>query len=291
MKLKKTALLALAATIAGTTASFGGSEAPSKLWEATGFENPESALPDTAAGVIYVSNVAGGPADKDGNGFISKLTIDGQVSALKWVTGLDSPKGLALAGGKLYVGDLDQLVEIDVATGTISARHQAPGAKVLNDVAADSEGRIYVSDWVGNAIWRLADGKLEKLVENADLKNPNGLFVEKDSLIVAAWGAMAADFSTKVPGNLLAVTLDGKTISNLGSGKPVGNLDGIEPYDAQSYVVSDWVAGKIFQIASTGEAKELLSLGQGTADIGFIAATRTLLVPMMTQGKVLAYKL
>jgi hypothetical protein len=291
MKLRKIALLALAATVAGTMASFGGSDGPTKLWEASGFENPESALPDTAAGVVYVSNVAGSPAGKDGNGFISKLTIDGDVTALKWVTGLDSPKGLALAGGKLYVADLDQLVEIDVATGTIAARHQAPGAKILNDVAADKEGRIYISDWPGNAIWRLADGKLEKWLESPDLKCPNGLLVEGDKLIVAAWGTMEPDFSTKVPGNLLAVDVGDKTIANLGNGKPVGNLDGIEPYDAESYIVSDWVAGKVFRIAKTGEASELASLGQGTADINFLAASRTLVVPMMTQGKVAAFKL
>ena len=48
---------------------------PTKLWEASGFQNPESALPDVAGGILYVSNVAGGPGDKDGNGFISKVSL------------------------------------------------------------------------------------------------------------------------------------------------------------------------------------------------------------------------
>lgn len=286
MKLKKIAVLALAATVAAC----GGSGQPTKVWEATGFENPESALPDTAAGVIYVSNVAGGPGDKDGNGFISKLDLDGKVTAQKWVTGLDSPKGLALANGKLFVADLDQLVEIDVATGAIATRHQAAGAKILNDVAADSAGRIYVSDWPGNAIWRLDNGTFEKWLESDQLKNPNGLLVENDKLVVAAWGAMAADFSTQTPGHLLAVKLDDKSISDLGDGKAIGNLDGIEPFDAESYIVSDWVGGKVFQISHAGKATELLSLGQGTADIGFVPGTRTVIIPLMTQGKVVAYK-
>jgi hypothetical protein len=286
MRNARIAALALAASVAAC----GGSEQPTKLWEASGFENPESALPDTAAGVLYVSNVAGSPADKDGNGFISKLTLDGKVTAQKWVPGLDSPKGLALAGGKLFVADLDQLVEIDVASGAIATRHQAPGAKILNGIAADSEGRIYVSDWPGNAIWRLADGTFEKWLESDQLKNPNGLHVEGDKLVVAAWGVMEPDFSTKTPGNLIAVSLADKTITNLGNGKPVGNLDGIDPFDADSYLVSDWAAGKVFQISRSGDAKVLLSLSQGTADLNFDSSSRTAYIPLMVDGKVAAYK-
>lgn len=287
MRLASISALAVVVVVAAC-----GSEAgkPQKLWELSGFQNPESALPDPAADVIYVSNVAGGPADKDGNGFISKVSLDGKMVSDKWVTGLDSPKGLALAGGKLFVADLDRLVEIDVATGAIAATHVAAGAKILNDVAADSEGQIYVSDWPGNAIWRLSNGTFEKWLESDQLENPNGLLVESDKLIVASWGVMEADFSTKTPGNLLTVSLADKTIADLGDGKPVGNLDGIEPFDAESYIVSDWVAGKVLQISRTGTVQELLSLGQGSADIGFVSGSRTLIVPMMVDGKVVAYK-
>lgn len=286
MRISHVAALALATCLAAC----GGSGQPTKLWETSGFQNPESVLPDIAAGVIYVSSVAGGPAERDGNGFISKLSIDGKVTAEKWVTGLDSPKGLALIGSKLYVADLDQLVEIDIATGTIAARHQAPGAKILNGIAADADGRIYVSDWPGNAIWRLADGTFEKWIEGDALKGPNGLFVEGDKLVVASWGNMEPDFSTKTPGNLLTVSLTDKAIANLGSGTPVGNLDGIKPFDADSYIVSDWVAGKVFQIFHSGEAKELLALSQGTADLAFVSSTRTLIIPMMMDNKVVAYQ-
>lgn len=287
MRLFRFPALALAATLAAGSAA----AEPTRLWEATGFQQPESALPDTAAGIIYVSNVAGGPADRDGNGFISRLTLDGKVTDEKWVTGLDAPKGLALADGKLYVADLDHLVEIDVASGTIARRHKAEGARILNDVAADGEGRIYTTDWPGNAIWRLAGGTFEKWLESDQLNNPNGILVEGDKLVIAAWGTgMKADFSVETPGHLLTVSLADKAVATLGSGTPVGNLDGLEPFDADTYLVSDWVAGKLFQISRSGEAKEVLSISQGTADIGFVPATRTVIVPLMVDGKVAAYK-
>ena len=52
-----------------------------------------------------------------------------------------------------------QLVEIDALSGKIAARYDAAGAKLLNDVAADGAGRVYVSDTGTSAIWRLAGGK------------------------------------------------------------------------------------------------------------------------------------
>lgn len=287
MWLSRFSALALAASVAAC----GASDEPTKLWEASGFQNPESALPDTDAGVIYVSNVAGAPADKDGNGFISKLTIDGKVTDEKWVTGLDAPKGLAISNGKLFTADIDQLVEIDIASGSVAARHQAEGAKILNDIAVDGDGRVYVTDWGGNAIWRLADGTFEKWLEGDALKHPNGILVEGDKLVISSWGSgMKEDYSTESPGNLLTVGIEDKAIANLGSGTPVGNLDGLEPYDADSYLVSDWIAGKVFQISRSGEAKVLLALSQGTANFGYVPSTRTVVIPLMVDGKVAAYK-
>jgi hypothetical protein len=78
---------------------------PEKLWGSSGFRNPESAVYDGTAGAIYVSNVDGEPTQKDGNGFISKPGPDGTIVALERVKGLDSPTGLALAGGILHAAD------------------------------------------------------------------------------------------------------------------------------------------------------------------------------------------
>ncbi len=287
MRLIPITTLALATSLMTCAAS----AEPAKLWETSGFQNPESALPDTGAGVIYVSNVAGGPVDKDGNGYISKLSLDGKVTTEKWVTGLDAPKGLARAGGKLYAADIDQLVEIDIATGAIAARYPAAGSKFLNDAVADSEGRVYVTDTTGNAIWRLENGRFEKWLESPDLKGPNGILVEGDQLVIAGWEIdVQPDLSAKTPGNLLTVRLADKSIADLGNGAPVGNLDGLEPFDAESYLVTDWVAGKVFQISRSGDAKELLTLSQGSADLGFIPSSRTAIIPLMVDGKVAAYK-
>jgi len=265
---------------------------PLKLWETTGLKTPESALLNPTGSFAYVSNIDGNPTEKDGNGFVSKLSLDdGKILELAWAKGLDAPKGLALANGRLYAADIDQLVEIDVADGKIVARYDAPGAKFLNDVAADSEGRIYVSDSSASTIWRLAGGKFEKWMEGEALKFPNGLKVKGDKLIIAAWGAPGTSAPKSAPANLLEVSIPDKTVRDLGDGTPIGNLDGVEPLDDKSFLVTDWVAGALYRIDTSGKAELLLDLGQGSADIGYLPAKHLLLIPMMKDDKLVAYRI
>ena len=279
------ALMAASAVLAGAYAQ------PVVLWETTGLKTPESALPVPAEGFAYVSNVAGQPTDKDGNGFISKVSLaDGKVIALEWAKGMDAPKGLALAGGKLYTADIDKLVEIDPKSGKIVAKYDAPGATFLNDVAVDAKGDVYVSDSNTSTIWKLSGGKLEKWIDDPALKFANGLYVDGDKLIVAAWGAPGTSAKkTSEPSNLLAVSLADKKITDLGDGTPVGNLDGIEPI-GDDFLVTDWVAGALYRIDRKGKATQLLDLDQGSADIGYVPETGLLLIPMMMSDKLVAYK-
>jgi hypothetical protein len=264
---------------------------PTVSWETSGFKTPESVLPVPGEGIAYVSNVAGQPTDKDGNGFISKISLaDGKVIALEWAKDLDGPKGMALSGGKLYAADIDKLAEIDPKSGKVLAKYEAPGATFLNDVAADSQGNVYVSDSNTSTIWRLAGGKFEKWIDGPELKFPNGLNVQGDKIIVAAWGAPGTSAQKSDPANLLEINIADKKVSNLGDGTPVGNLDGIEA-EGDDFIVTDWVAGKVFRIAKSGKADLLLSLVQGTADIGYVPEQKLLLVPLMMSDKVIAYKL
>jgi hypothetical protein len=279
------------AFVAASAVLTGGCSQPTVLWETTGLKTPESALPVPGEGFAYVSNVAGNPTDKDGNGFISKVSLaDGKVIALEWAKGLDAPKGLALAGGKLYTADIDKLVEIDPASGQIFTKHEAPGAVFLNDIAVDAQGNVYVSDSSASTIWRLAGGKFEKWIDDPALKFPNGLYVDGDKLIVAAWGAPGTSAKKmSAPANLLEVNIADKKISDLGDGTPVGNLDGLEPI-GDDFLVTDWVAGALYRIDRKGKATQLLDLDQGSADIGYVPETGLLLIPMMMSDKLVAYK-
>ena len=91
--------------------AFADTEKINELWKTEGFSNPESVVYDKTTDALYVSNVNGSAMEKDGNGFISKVALDGKILKLDWATGLNAPKGLAIYDGKLYTADIDTLVE------------------------------------------------------------------------------------------------------------------------------------------------------------------------------------
>jgi len=262
---------------------------PELLWETDGLNNPESVVFDITTGSIYVSNVNGEAGDRDGNGYIARLGTDGTILEKEWVKGLNAPKGLAVANGKLYTADIDTLVEIDIATATISNRYQVTDAKFLNDVAAAPNGDIYVSDMTMNRIHLLRDGKFTIWLETPDLLNPNGLLVQGNNLIVGAWGVMTDGFNTKVPGHLLKISLRDKGIKNIGDGQAVGNLDGVEAFGDNAYLVTDWMAGNLLHIDKAGKVTNVLVLKPGSADLFYAPEQDVALIPMMQDNKLVAY--
>lgn len=277
------------------SASFALNAAPviEKAWETLAeFKAPESAIYDENNNVLYISNIQGNPFDKDGNGFISKVGTDGKIIELEWVTGLDAPKGLTIADGKLYIADIDQLVVVEIATGKILSSHHAFGAGFLNDVTADATGNVYVSDMFNDTIYRLNTlGQLTVWLYSPELLSPNGLHVEGNQLIVGCWGVTMDGFATEEPGYLKTVSLATKEIKSLGNGKPVGNLDGVESDGNNAYYVTDWVAGKLLHINKDGSFNVLLELTQGSADHEVVLKEKLIVIPNMVEGKVLGFNI
>ncbi len=110
-----------------------------------------------------------------------------------------------------------------------------------------------------------------------------------DALVVAAWGSgLRDDFTTETGGNLLSVDLESGVVSDLGSGAPIGNLDGLEPDGAGNWLVTDWIAGALYRIAPDGSFELLRDLPQGSADLEYVEATGTVVIPLMMDGEIIA---
>lgn len=283
-------LLFISVTLSVTTLAGAATTVLAPLWEVTGLKNPESVIYDAQRDVLYVSNVDGNPPDQDGNGSIARVSAEGKMLEPEWIGGLNAPKGMALRGATLYVADIDTLVEIDINKGRVTKKYPAAQAKFLNDVTIDRHGNVYVSDMLGNAIYRLADGAFELWLKDDALQFPNGLHAEQGRLVVGAWGVITEGFNTKIPGHLKTVAFQDKRVTGLGPGTPVGNLDGVEADGRGAYYVTDWVAGKLLRIHPSGEAELLLDLAQGSADLTYVQNKHLLLIPMMSDNKLLAFK-
>lgn len=263
---------------------------PRKLWELSGFDAPESVLYDARTDSFFVANVNGDPSARDGNGYISQVGPDGSLIKKGWFTGLNAPKGMAVYGNDLYVADIDQLVVIHKLKATLRGRHPALPSKFLNDVAADNVGRIYVTDMLGDAIYRLDDGVFGMWLASARLMGPNGIKVVKDELWVASWGRIVRGFETNEPGHVLAVELETQKIRDIGKGYPIGNLGGLEPIGDGRFLVTDRKAGGLMLIDEYGRSQVILELPPGSADMGFNPLLKQLVVPLMRDGKIVAYQ-
>ena len=263
--------------------------APRAGWTVSeGIATPESAYYDEGSGFIFTSQIDGQPDGRDGNGRIVKLNADGSVVAADWVTGLNAPKGLRASDGTLWTADLDEVVVIDIAGGTITSRVKIDGAQFLNDVAVGGDGTVYVSDFLGNRIYAVKDGKASIFAEGEQLEYPNGLLVDGNRLIVGSWGKPEADFTTKVPGRLYALDL-GTKAKTLITPKPFANIDGVESDGRGGYLISDYIAGKILHVSGNGETREVQTFMPGAADIGFIPAISAVIVPHMNENQIGAY--
>lgn len=263
-----------------------------KQWQtADELKEPESVVYDIMRRSIYVSNINGEPSAIDGNGFISLIANDGKIEKLKWIDGLNAPKGMAMRGKQLFVTDINELIVIDVEKAEITKRFTADEKSFLNDVAVDSSGIIYVTDTATNRIYRLYKGTFEIWIDDPKLESPNGLYIDNQHIIVSSWGKPTEGWKTDVPGHILIVSPKDKSIKDFAQGTPIGNLDGLSKYDSTSYLVTDWMQGKLMQAHADGEVNTLLELGQGSADILLLRSKRLLLIPQMMKGNLVAYSI
>jgi DNA-binding beta-propeller fold protein YncE len=250
---------------------------------ASDFSIPESVAYDGARNVIYVSNYDGyNPSTNEGRQFISKVSMDGKIEGLKWVTGLFNPTGLVVFKDKLFVAERRNLVEIDIPSAQILKRHPVPQPGFLNDVAIDSSGNIYVSDSSKHIIYKFSNGKFEEWLKGTQIRNPNGLHVHTSKLIVGNNGDNC----------LKSVNLESREISTIVNLGP-GIIDGIKTDKDGNYIVSHW-EGKVYRITPSGQVTKLLDTtvpGFNCADLEFITEKNLLVIPTFMKNKVAAYKL
>lgn len=255
-----------------------------KAWETdTTLRTPESVLYDDRSDVLYVANIDGKSDELDGNGFISKVSLDGKIQNLRWTSGLNAPKGMGLYRNRLYVTDVYRLVAINTETGQAEKTWDAvdkTGA-FLNDVTVAKDGTVYVSDNRKNKIYRLKDDNWEVWMEGEQLNSPNGLLaVGNDRLMVGC---------TK-KGELQTVDVNTKAMTKIADG--MAATDGIVPEGKGNFFVSDW-NGQVFHVSADGTKEQLLDTREqkiNSADIEYVAKKKLLIVPTFFSNKLVAYQ-
>ncbi len=250
------------------------------------FLTPESVLYDPERDVLYVSSFDNQYGrTPEFTGYISKVSLNGEIVEHEWVSELNAPTGLAIHDDKLYTTERGVLTEIDIESGEILNRYPIEGSEFLNDIAIDSDGAIYMSDTRPSShpdsrIYRFKDGAVE-VWQNEGIGRANGLFVYGDELLVGNTG----------DGKLKAVSLKDKsirTVTSLG----VGVVDGIRVDNRGNYLVSHW-EGQTYVISPSGDVIEIIDTlydGVNSADFEYIRERNLLIIPTFADNRVMAYR-
>ncbi|KAA5546458.1 SMP-30/gluconolactonase/LRE family protein [Adhaeribacter rhizoryzae] len=253
-----------------------------KKWETEGnLLTPESVLYDRTNKVLYVSNINGQPGEKDGNGSIGKVDLNGKIEQAEWVKGLDAPKGMGLHNDQLYVADLIKVVVIDIKTGKKVKDIPLPEAQFLNDITVDAEGNIYVSDSSAKKVYLISGDKASVYMQSDSLERPNGLLAHEGKLFLV----------DMQPGIFYEIDKSTKALNKVAEGLTSG--DGIVPVGNGDYVVSNW-NGEINYLFANGQVKKLLDTKDAkinAADIDIIPDQNLVLVPTFFNNKIMAYEL
>jgi len=281
----------------------GATGSATKVKTITGFQTPESVKWDAASGYWFVSNINGQAPAKDGNGFISRLTKDGTVDSLHFISGgkngvtLNGPKGIAIIGDTLFVADIDAIRAFNKNTGAPihSWDVSKQGAKFLNDVAVTPNGDVYVSD---TQIAFNADGSTSHTgtdrifmishdrksaniaIQSDSLGRPNGLVWDpkNNRFIVLAFGTNAIHAWT--PGS--------KTVTTIATGP--GQFDGAEITSDGRILVTSWADSSVSAINGSTMTHVVTGV-EAPADIGLDPARGLLAVPLFNKGQVELWQL
>lgn len=250
----------------------------------TGLKMPESVV-QAKDGRIYVSEI--NEFGKDGDGQISVVERDGKISV--FASGLDDPKGITIIGENLYVADKTQILKIDRAGKVsvfVAADKFTSKPQFLNDLEADPQGNLYVSDsgdilgkGGGGAIYRISpDAKVKLLIneqQDARIKAPNGLLADDTGNFL-----LQVDFTS---GILYSLNIRTGQLTDIAEG--FGGGDGVVHHSNGTMYVSDWKNGKVFAVDTKGEVTLVKDGYQAAADIAITKDEKYLLVPDMKAGE------
>jgi sugar lactone lactonase YvrE len=264
---------------------------PAMMIQNAGLQTPESMLYDREADVYLVANINGAPTATDGNGFITRVSPNGTVLELKWIDGtrpgvtLNAPKGMALAGGTLYVADITAVRMFDARSGQFKGSIAIVGATFLNDVAAGRDGSIYVTDSGlkpdfspsgTDAVHRIdAQGKVAVVAKSTGLHGPNGLTILPDGKIVVV--------TYTKPGEVYTLGAGGRR-ENVRK-TPTGELDGVEALPDGALLVSSWEGAVVYRVQPNGSATAAVKDVPSPADIGYDTKRARVLIPLFTKNQ------
>jgi hypothetical protein len=257
---------------------------------AGGFGHIESVAYDPKGKVLYTSDFGPDlkPADKDGKGKITKVSLDGKILEDGFLPAkgqtLNKPKGIWIQGNRLWVTDIDSVWVFDLKTKQ-GKKLDLP-VTFANDPAVMGNA-LYVSDNRSDMLVRVepadflqtkADPRITVVFKDKSI-NPNGLYPGKNGALL-----MVGQKGKEDPRGIYSMA-PGKDPELLSD--KIGMLDGLYLMSNGDVLATDWATGSLFQWNKAMGMKQLVTGFKGPADLCAFPNSKGLMVvvPDLVKGE------
>ncbi|GEM_PF-1398153 len=248
------------------------------------YAQPESVVYDQHRDCYYISNV-GVQGVYDGQ--IIKRNPNGTLEYLIAANQLQDPKGMYIVGDTLFVADNYKLYYINLTSRAIVGSTILGLTNLfLNDIVADEQGYIYISDTYQANIFRVKASKPDKFEQLSflgSMSNANGMIFDKENnrILIVSYQPNAL---------IYALSLETFQISVIRNSS-LSYLDGIARDREGNYYVSAWGnnnIGGIYKYNKQLTEPPTLVYGplNGPADILIDTTNNMLVIPEMGANKV-----
>ena len=197
--------------------------------------NPESIVYDEVYDRYLVSNC--------GDGQIVQIDNSGAQSYFN--TQLTYTLGLHIAGDTLFVssneGPYSGIVGFLLSSGEIIFHVEIPEKELLNDIASDNAGNLYITDCEANKIFKVDRSSMTySILIEEGLGYPNGIiFDETNNRLLVLNGLLAGR-------PILAVSLDDLSMSVVVE-TGISAIDGLTVDNYGNYYFSSWTTDRVYR--------------------------------------------
>ena len=249
--------------------------------EASGLIGPEAVRYDPELDVYFVSNFNNEPAG-DSNGFVSKLSPDGELLVIKFMVGTEARpfhggRGMFIGHAGLWVVDAGGVHLFDRNSGEqldfIDFSKFELG--FLNDIVVGKDGAAYVTDTGTASLYRI-DEREVSFVTKVPI-NPNGITTDPETglLLMVPWSNSD---------EIVAWDIDTGRFSIVGKLNGGGNFDGIEVVGDMIIIASQIDTSLHFMIDGVDSLG--VKLPGKPADIGIDTKRNRVAVPYVSLNRV-----
>ncbi|MCG8373250.1 MAG: hypothetical protein MI700_06935 [Balneolales bacterium] len=255
------------------------------LFSVDGFDGPEAVRYDEELDVYFVSCFHGATSG-DANGYISKVSSDGEILELKFMQGtegfpFDAGRGMYITGDTLWVADHSGVHYFDKKDGShlgfIDFSSYETG--FLNDIVG-KEGNLYITDTGQRKVYRIQDLSIELVAEDLPIM-PNGIAkLPGGNLVFAPWNGGP---------NLYQYDVDSDSISVYGVLAGSNNYDGVEYLDGA--IITSTQQDSSLHIMIDGHDEIFISLPGRPADIAIDPNRKMVAVPYVALNRVDFWKI